>query len=284
MLLGSHALLLPPLWAVWLRSPALDSARYFVVAGLAFLVFWRWGRERYRHRLIQGDYPRVARMVHDAKWSLSTILIFSLFGVAVYYAGRLGLLRRYEHVSQYGWTWFACSVVLLIVLQDTYFYWTHRAMHHPRLYRFVHRVHHRSTNPSPWTAYAFAPAEAFVHAAFVPLVWAVVPLHELAVFAFLVFMITFNVFGHLSMELRSAGTTRHPVLGQQTTQTHHALHHQASRWNYGLYFTFWDRVMGTEHPEYDATFERITSVPIRRVSPAPTLPRAPLRGQVDAGG
>ncbi len=278
MLLGSNPLVLPPLWAVWLRSLALDSARYFLVAGFAFLVFWRWGQERFRHRLIQGAFPRAARMVHDVKWSLTTIVIFSLFGVAVYFAGHHGLLRRYEDVSQYGFTWLACSVVLLIVLQDTYFYWTHRAMHHPRLFRFVHRVHHRSTNPSPWTAYAFAPPEAFVHAAFVPMVWAVVPLHELAVFAFLLFMMTFNVLGHLSMELRSPGTTRHPVLGNQSTQTHHWLHHQSFRWNFGLYFTFWDRLMGTEHPAYDVTFERIASA--RAPAPAPRPPH----GQLDAGG
>ena len=217
-------------------------------------------------------------MIHDAKWSASTIAIFSLVGVGVFYAGRSGLLRRYTDVGRYGWGWLAGSVVVLAVLQDTYFYWTHRAMHHPRLYRFFHRVHHRSTNPSPWTAYAFAPAEALVHAAFVPLAWSVLPLHDAAVFGFLAFMISFNVWGHLSMELRAPGTTRHPVLGLQTTTTHHALHHQTFTSNYGLYFTFWDRWMGTEHPEYEATFERIAS------ARAPATGTEPLRGQLDAGG
>lgn len=278
MLLGSNALALPQPVVVWLVTLVVDSARYVLVAGLAFLMFWHWGRERFRHRLIQGHYPRVARMVHDAKWSASTIVIFSLFGVAVHYAGRHGLLRRYADVEQYGWAWLVASVVALVVLQDTYFYWTHRAMHHPRLYRLVHRVHHRSTNPSPWTAYAFAPAEAIVHATFVPLVWSVVPLHEGAVFAFLAIMIIFNVFGHLWMELRSPGTSSHPVLGRQTTQTHHALHHQSFRWNYGLYFTFWDRMMRTEHPAYDTTFERIAGA--RGLEGAAGRPR----GQLDAGG
>ena len=39
-------------------------------------------------------------------------------------------------------------------------------MHHRRLYRFFHRLHHRSHNPSSWAAYAFAPAESAVHAVF----------------------------------------------------------------------------------------------------------------------
>jgi lathosterol oxidase len=282
MLADSSALVLPEPVAIWLRSFAIDAARYVVAAGLAFVVFWWWGRERFRHRLIQGAYPRAARMIHDVKWSASTVAIFSLVGVGVYYAGRHGLLRRYADVSEHGWAWLGGSVIVLAVLQDTYFYWTHRAMHHPRLYGLVHRVHHRSTNPSPWTAYAFAPAEAIVHAAFVPLAWSVLPLHDAAVFGFLVLMITFNVWGHLSMELRAPGTTRHPVLGWQTTTTHHALHHKSFTSNYGLYFSFWDRVMGTEHPAYDATFERIATA--RDPSSDGAAAPGPLRGQLDARG
>lgn len=29
---------------------------------------------------------------------------------------------------------------------------------------------------------------------------------------------------------------------------HHDLHHAQAGWNYGLYFTWWDRLMGAEHP------------------------------------
>jgi sterol desaturase/sphingolipid hydroxylase (fatty acid hydroxylase superfamily) len=192
---------------------------------------------------------------------MSTVLVFSLTGVAVYYAGQAGWLRRYEDVAERGWLWFAATVVLLVVLQDTYFYWTHRALHHRRLYRVVHRVHHRSTNPSPWTAYAFSPFEALVHAAFVPLVWLVVPMHEAAVFVFLAFMIVRNVLGHLSIELYWPGFTGGRFSGWHTTTTHHTLHHQHFTSNYGLYFTFWDRVIGTTDPRYHSTFERVASGP-----------------------
>ena len=34
--------------------------------------------------------------------------------------------------------------------------------------------------------------------------------------------------------------------------THHDLHHSSFHYNYGLYFTWWDRLMGTEHPAYRA--------------------------------
>jgi len=37
-------------------------------------------------------------------------------------------------------------------------------MHHKKLFRWFHLVHHQSTNPSPWAAYAFHPLEAVVEA------------------------------------------------------------------------------------------------------------------------
>jgi sterol desaturase/sphingolipid hydroxylase (fatty acid hydroxylase superfamily) len=63
-------------------------------------------------------------------------------------------------------------------------------------------------------------------------------------------MIVRNVLGHAGFELMPAGFARSLWLGWLTTSTHHDLHHAASRWNYGLYFTWWDRLMGTEHPSY----------------------------------
>ena len=245
---------------VWARMLVVDGARYAIAAGGAFLLFWVWGRDRFRRRLVQGDYVRAAKMLHDVRWSISTVVIFSLFGTGVWYAGHAGILRRYEHVGDRGWGWFFLSVALLVVLQDTYFYWTHRAMHSRWLYRTVHRVHHVSTNPSPWTAYAFAPLEAIVHAVFVPLVWLFLPLHEAAVFVFLLFMVVRNVLGHLSIELYPPGFTRSRSWGWHTTTTHHAMHHKHFTANYGLYFTFWDRVMGTTHADYDAAFDRITTI------------------------
>src|SRR5207237_1981530 len=115
------------------------------------------------------------------------------------------VFRLYEDFASRGWAWFVFTIALLVIVQDTYFYWTHRAMHHRWLFKHVHRVHHLSDNPSPWAAYAFSPFEALIQAAYVPLVILVLPVHELALFAFLVFMIVRNVVGHAGVELFPRG-------------------------------------------------------------------------------
>jgi lathosterol oxidase len=244
--------------SVWVKLLVVDSSRYLIAAGGAFLVFWVWGREKWRRRLIAGRYETWSSMRREIAYSASTAVIFSGFGALLVYGTRAGIFRVYDHPGQLGWPYFVASIVLLVVIQDTYFYWTHRAMHTRALFRPVHLVHHLSTNPTPWAAYAFAPAEAVVQAAYVPLVALVLPFHQVALFVFLAFMILRNVLGHLGLELFPRGFVEARWWRWSTTTTHHAMHHRHMNANYGLYFTFWDRVMGTMASDYEATFDRVT--------------------------
>ncbi|RYF77608.1 MAG: fatty acid hydroxylase family protein, partial [Cytophagaceae bacterium] len=122
----------------------------------------------------------------------------------------------------------------------------------------THLVHHKSTNPSPWAAYAFHPLEAIVEAAIVPLATFVLPLHPFTILAFLFFMIVYNVYGHLGWELFPASWNRHWFAKWLNTSVNHNQHHQYFKGNYGLYFRFWDEWMGTTRPDYDAAFARVT--------------------------
>jgi lathosterol oxidase len=239
---------------------AADAGRYLVAAGTAFLLVWVWGRARYANRLVRGAWAAAEDRRRELAYSAATAAVFAAVGTAVFYGTQAGVLRV-EHgaIATRGWAWFVASIAVLIVAQDTYFYWTHRAMHHRALYRWMHRVHHRSHNPSPWAAYAFSPAEALVHAAFVPLAALVLPFHQIALFLFLAFMIARNVLGHLGVELFPSGFASARATRWSTTTTHHALHHARPRHNYGLYFTWWDRAMATTDPTYELTFARLTA-------------------------
>ncbi len=243
----------------FLSTLAFDVGRYVLVVLPAFAIVWRWKRERFRPRLIGRDFAGPEHQRRELVWSACTVLVFATVGVFVLLGQQAGVLHIYTELGTYGWAYWGMSVVVLIVLHDAYFYWTHRAMHHPWLFRRMHRVHHLSTNPSPLAAYAFAPPEAVVHALFVPLVALVMPVHHVALFVFLAYMIVRNVLGHLGVELMPGWFVRHRWLAWFTTTTHHAMHHRKPRGNYGLYFTFWDRLMRTTHADYEDEFERVTS-------------------------
>jgi sterol desaturase/sphingolipid hydroxylase (fatty acid hydroxylase superfamily) len=155
------------------------------------------------------------------------------------------------------------QVIALIVLHDAWFYWMHRALHTRALFRLTHLAHHRSRTPTSWAAYSFATGEAVCEALVIPamflIVAAIAPVEPLAVFIFLGHQIARNAIGHSGHELAWSGFTRSPLTAWLTTTTHHDLHHSEGRYNYGLYFTWWDRWMGTEHPRYHDRFEAVAT-------------------------
>jgi Delta7-sterol 5-desaturase len=243
---------------VFTLSLAIDLGRYLLVAVPAFFIFWAWLGPRFRQRWLRPAPPDAATSRREIAYSIATATLFAVTGVLVHAGTQAGIFHVYRDVSLHGGLLYALvTPLILIVLQDTYFYFTHRAMHHRLLFRTMHRVHHLSKHTSPLTAYAFHPLEALVHAAFVPLVALVLPVHEISVFAFLGFMIVRNVVGHLGMELYPSGFTRNPLGRVQTTTTHHALHHLRPGSNFGLYFTFWDRLLGTTDATYEDRFEAV---------------------------
>ena len=242
----------------WPMFFAIDALRYAIPASIAFAVFWMWKWDALAPRRIQRRRPSRHAFRREIRYSCATAAIFATVGVVTYHLAHAGVLHIYPRIDDRGWLYWAASIGLAIVLHDAYFYWTHRAMHHRWLFARVHRIHHLSTSPSPWAAYAFAPAEAVIEALVLPLILLVVPMHETAMFGFLVYMIIMNVIGHLGIELYPRWFTASRWTRWYSTSTHHNLHHRDFRGNYGLYFTWWDRLLGTQHPEYEATFIQVT--------------------------
>src|SRR5262249_50529345 len=149
--------------------------------------------------------------------------------------------------ASWGPVWLVASLILMILGHDAYFYWTHRALHHRRLFRAAHRRHHRSNNPSPFTAYSFDVAEAVIQGAYVFLWMNLVPTPWPVTGLFMLHQLARNTLAHLGFELFPAQRDGRPLLDFLTTTTHHDLHHgEAAGCNFGLYFTWWDRWMGTE--------------------------------------
>ena len=167
-----------------------------------------------------------------------------------YYGIRAGIIEIYSEASSYGWLYYGVTLIGMVVAHDTYFYWVHWLMHRPGVMKYIHRVHHKSHNPTPWAAYSFDIFEGAIHAFFVPLFLVFVPVHTSVILLFLAHMIIRNAIGHCGYELFPRWWATHPLLGLITLVTHHDMHHSSFRYNMGLYFSYWDRIMGTEHPDY----------------------------------
>ena len=237
---------------------AVLLGRYLLVVGSFYLVCWKLLRARLQPRRIQRTSPPRRRLWGEVGWSMSTFVIFAAIGVGVFVCNRMGWTRMYHSIDEHGWGYWLLSVALMIVVHDAYFYWTHRFMHLKPVFRYFHRVHHLSFNPSPWAAFSFHPLEAVVEAGIIFVIAFTIPFHPSALFVFLMFMTIMNGLGHLGYELYPRGFTRHRAGQWFNTSVHHNMHHHLVHCNYGLYFNWWDRWMGTNHAAYHQTFETVT--------------------------
>jgi sterol desaturase/sphingolipid hydroxylase (fatty acid hydroxylase superfamily) len=243
----------------WALSAFFIFVRYAAFAGLAFLVFYLLWHKHFQHARIQLRFPKAKKIRFEIVHSLLTAGVFAAMGVLIYFVQQAGYTMIYREVAQLGWAYLLFSFFVLTIIHDTYFYWMHRLMHHPRLFKILHRVHHVSNNPTPWAALSFHPLEAIVEIAIIPLTVLIMPFHPLALFAFSFWSLGFNVLGHLGFELFPKGFVKHPFWKWFNTSTHHNLHHSRSNCNYGLYYNFWDRMMGTNAPDYEQTFAEVKS-------------------------
>jgi sterol desaturase/sphingolipid hydroxylase (fatty acid hydroxylase superfamily) len=270
-----HALI--PVGSEWLGDAAQNLRRYAFFATGVWLVVWVLGARLLAGRKIRPERPGARQLGVEFLASLRSIAIFSTSGTILFVMERAGLLPGPSLAARWGLPWAIAAFALMVIGHDAWFYWTHRAMHDRRLFRILHRRHHRSMNPSPFTAYSFDVGEAAMQAAFVFLWMNLVPTPWAVTGFFMLHQIIRNTIGHCGYELYPARRDGRPLLDFMTTVTHHDLHHAQAGWNYGLYFTWWDRLMGTEHPEYRARF----AAAVRKTPPAVAAPASlPVRAGI----
>lgn len=136
--------------------------------------------------------------------------------------------------------------LIVLLIHETYYYWVHRAIHFPKIYKIVHKVHHQSLSPTPWTAFSFHPWKSVLEALILPAILLIIPVNIYVLLFYLIFMTFNSMVNHLDIEV-------YPTFFRKSTfgklwigATHHHFHHEEFNTNYGLYFTFWDKIMGTE--------------------------------------
>jgi len=233
-------------------------SRYFLLAGIFYIVFYVWKNRKFWYAKIQQRYPENKHILREISYSMLSVLIFGAIIILTIVAGQKGYTRVYNNIHQYGYFYFFFSIILMIFLHDTYFYWTHRLMHWRPLFKIAHRTHHLSINPTPFAAYAFHPIEAVVEVGIIPLIAFIMPYHPIALIVFTIYSLLLNVIGHLGFEIFPKGFASHRLFKWHNTSTHHNMHHRLTKCNYGLYFNIWDRLMKTNHPESEKSFDEVT--------------------------
>jgi Delta7-sterol 5-desaturase len=213
--------------------------RYLLVSGA-----FAWATNRKFPTLYVGLDPQMRR---EILWSLASAGIYGVpAGIAAWGWQNRGWTQVYTDIDAYPLWMLPVSVLAFLLLHDTWFYWTHRWMHRPTLFRIAHAVHHASRPPTAWAAMSFHPWEAVTGAVVIPALVFLMPIHVGALGLVLAIMTLMGVTNHMGWELFPRFMVNGLLGNWLITATHHQRHHDEYRGNYGLYFRFWDRLCGTD--------------------------------------
>jgi len=177
-----------------LAMSVIVGVRYLVASG-GFALATRLSQPG----LYRGLDRQIAR---EIAWSLASAFIYGIpAGIVAWGWQAHGWTKIYSDVNAYPLWYLPLSIIVYLAAHDTWFYWTHRWMHRPRLFRAAHAVHHASRPPTAWAAMSFHPWEALTGAVVIPALVLLVPIHVGALFVVLTIMTIMGVSNHMGWEM-----------------------------------------------------------------------------------
>ncbi|KAF4637167.1 hypothetical protein G7Y89_g923 [Cudoniella acicularis] len=161
----------------------------------------------------------------------------------------LGYSKLYDSLDEqpfkyYNWLQFP----LFILFTDCFVYFIHRGLHHPLIYKSLHKAHHKWIMPTPFASIAFHPVDGWMQSLpyhFFPFIF---PLQKFAYLALFLFVQIWTVFIHDGEYVSDS-----PILNGAAC---HTMHHLYFNYNYGQYTTLWDRLGGSYRKPNEELFRR----------------------------
>jgi Delta7-sterol 5-desaturase len=224
---------------------------------LTFFIFWKFLSKRLANWKIQlGKTVASAQIKRELRNTLFATASGAFTSCIILFMLSQDMTRIYTDFNAYPIWVMLAGFPVMIVFNDMWFYWMHRLIHHPRIYKYIHAEHHRSINVNPLTSYSFHFAEPLLLTLWIVPFVMIMPLYAPVVGLVQIYGIYDNIKSHLGYEIYPAWLNRSP-LRWLSTSTYHNLHHTKYEGNYGLHFRFWDRLMKTELPQYEAEYAAI---------------------------
>lgn len=229
------------------------SAAGFVAVAIAgglgmYVGFGLWFELRYyrrRHRAAawklqprRWPSPR-ARRNEILLGVANTVAASVASGLFAHHVASGGRSSIYFDLAHHGLAFSIATTLAYFVLTDGALYGAHRLLHHRALFRHIHRVHHRWTAPTVFTAPAMHPLELALYQGLVMAPLLFLPIHVVGLVAVLVYQNGIAFLDHSGVALGS-------VLPWQPPPRFHDDHHVHVHGNYGQTLGLWDRLFGTE--------------------------------------
>mgnify|MGYP001034819474 CR=1 FL=1 len=148
--------------------------------------------------------------------------------------------------------WFILLFLLTPIWISFHFYWIHRLLHWPPLYKLAHALHHRNINVGPWSGLSMHPLEHLLFFSSI-LIHFLVPAHPLHILFHMQHQSLTAATSHTGFENLLVKDSKTLALGT----FHHQLHHRYFEVNYGNLQMPWDKWFGSFHDGTAEAHERM---------------------------
>lgn len=206
---------------------------YFGFATLSYYFFFNHDMKK---------HPRFLKnqVSLEIKASLNAFAPLDLLTLPWFLAEVRGHSMLYDNISDFGLAYAILSVPFFLVFTDFCIYWVHRLEHHPRLYKHIHKPHHKWLVPTPFASHAFHPIDGYAQSLPYHIFVFLFPLHRFIYMGLFVFVNCWSILIHDSDMICNS-----PLEKIINGPSHHTLHHLYFNVNYGQYFTGCDRMGGS---------------------------------------
>lgn len=226
-------------WGYVAAAIAGGLGMYFGIGGLLELAFYRRRAAAARWKLQPRRWPnRRARRREIALGAANMTLASIASGLFAHHVATGGTSSIYWDLARHGLVFSIATTLVYFVATDGALYWAHRLLHRPALFRRIHRVHHRWTSPTAFTATAMHPAELVLYQAIMIAPLFVLPIHVVGLVVVLIYQNTIALLDHSGVALGSS-------LPWQPPPRFHDDHHVHFHVNYGQTLGLWDKIFGT---------------------------------------
>lgn len=175
------------------------------------------------------------------RYSIESIFIFSLVSLFLWVSKYNGWFFQFH--LEFHWKQFLPEALVMIVWNEIHFYFAHRFLHLPWVYKYSHSRHHEFVHPTPYSSYAFHWLEAVVLGT--PFLF-IMPFYEFSVWGILslpTYSLFLNVIAHSDVADR-IGTSYWSI---KSFAKRHFYHHTKFSKSYGFFFPYFDHYLNKKN-------------------------------------
>ncbi|KAI9844106.1 MAG: c-5 sterol desaturase [Sclerophora amabilis] len=219
---------------------------YFLCASLSYVFIF--DKTTFRH-------PKFLRhqIRQEIRQASIALPIMAIFTVPFFVAEVRGHAKLYDTPSEGPFPLYTIlQFPFFIAFTDLCIYWIHRGLHHPMIYRTLHKPHHKWIMPSPYASHAFHPLDGFAQSVPYHVFPFIFPLQKWAYIALFTFINIWTVFIHDGEYVANS-----PIINGAAC---HTMHHLYFRCNFGQFTTLWDRLGGSYRQPNEELFRRETKM------------------------